>query len=593
MPLRRKLLLSLVVPVLILGAVGILGVSSLYRLTGSASEILSDNYRSIQDARRMERALREVERVAFAEPSPGMAPPLEEVLASFEEALVRCENNVTEIGEDETLRVLRKDWQHMATRLRSSHGGLYPEVFGLYSRIDALIDMNEQAMFRHEQRTIHGAGIAVLLLAVALVAALFSLAVFAFVTANRIARPVLEVAEDLHNTLKPVHLAQEPSARPGDEIARLRAELRNLLERLALHTDEEQEKLRRLQERLALVADEVQEGIVVADAKERVLMANRVGRQILSVTAQGSPEASLRQLVLPGEATNALASALDAGMMGRRQLPECRLPINGSEQIFRPRIIPIVAQDKRLDGFLVVFWDVTEERRMEESRQSFIAMLSHQLKTPVTSLSMSVNLINERVRGKDAGADELLAIASDDCVSLAALVNELVDAARDMTAGLSFKVRRVDVTRLLREALRPFAPQAREHDVTLYDRLGDVPVFVNADPVKLPWVITNIVGNALRYTNPGGAIEVALAVQGRWAELSVRDSGSGMSRQDLQRIFEPYPFSENEVQPGLHGLGLIIAKEIIEAHHGSIEVESEVGKGTKFHIRLPQAPGGQ
>jgi signal transduction histidine kinase len=214
-------------------------------------------------------------------------------------------------------------------------------------------------------------------------------------------------------------------------------------------------------------------------------------------------------------------------------------------------------------------------------------MLSHQLKTPLTSLSMAVNLIRERLSGAEPAQAELLAIASESCASLSTLVSDLIEAARETVPDRTQRPRRVDLVRLLRSALRPLQPQAEEKGVDLRLPAGDAEIVTDVDPVKFPWVVTNIAGNALRYTGRGGVVQVTVLARDGRIQVSVKDTGAGIAPENLERIFQPYVSLDPEPGPGTHGLGLAIAREIVEAHGGVIEAISAPGAGTEFRITLP------
>jgi two-component system sensor histidine kinase ResE len=214
-------------------------------------------------------------------------------------------------------------------------------------------------------------------------------------------------------------------------------------------------------------------------------------------------------------------------------------------------------------------------------------MLSHQLKTPMTSLSMSVNLLREKLKGQSSAQSELLSIASEDCNVLAGLISDLIEAAREPSPDLSLRLRQVDVTKLLRAGLRPLTAQAEKKGVLLELPPEGNGVQAWVDPVKFPWVITNIAGNALRYTAEGGRIKVAVGQDEAGVSVSVSDTGTGIAEEDLACVFEPYVTLDSQPERGTHGLGLAIAKEIVEAHHGTIRVESALGKGTTFRIQMP------
>lgn len=527
---------------------------------------------------------------------PGGEPQsldLTEATSAIEASLRRCEANVTEAGEAEVLARIRTSWVQLRRNLESGsmpRSGLrQDQLFSvMLSDIEELVSINERAMVTSESDTRRVARAMVGAVGFSGVAALAALGLFALISANRISRPVTDVANLLHHALNPRAngLMAARVAEPLDEIVRLRNEVDALLGRLGRYEDEQAQRLTHLEERLTLVTNEVMEGLVFLDEDHRVVAANRVGRAVLGIPARETRK--LRDCDLRDDVTTLLRPLIERTFRDREaDFGEIGSQVDGSERIFRARALTLPGPGGTVQGYLVLFWDVTEQHRFEEARRRFISMLSHQLKTPMTSLVMSVNLLREKLDAVSEEDRELLSIAAEDCSAVSTLISDLVDASRASTAAMSLRVRRTDVVRLLRSSLWPLVRQAVEKDVRFILPVEGPPVFAEVDPVKFSWVVTNIAGNALRYTPPGGSIEVSVCSAERNVEICVKDTGTGIARENLERIFEPYVSLEREPHPGTHGLGLAIAKEIVDAHGGAIHASSEVGKGTRFLIRLP------
>jgi NtrC-family two-component system sensor histidine kinase KinB len=418
--------------------------------------------------------------------------------------------------------------------------------------------------------------------------ALVALGGFAVVSARRISTPVIEVADRLHRALNP-EVNEAGQSKGLDEIERLRSEVNALLQRLAHYEAEQTRKLGHLQERLALVMNKVLEGLVLLDEERRIVALNRVAKTILQLD---NGEGLKLSAIEPGRDVRKVLEPMMADpFQEERDLGELRHEVGSVERVYRPRVVTLTSGEGNVEGYLLLFWDVTEQRRLEESQRRFIAMLSHQLKTPMTSLSMSVNLLGERLRELEPAEAELISIATESCKALSGLISELIDAARDVAPGLTLHPRRVDIVRLLRSALHPLVPQAQEQGIDLVLPGSKGPLSAVVDPVKFPWVVTNITGNALRHTGHGGRVEVQVERMGEAVQVSVTDTGAGIAPEDLTRIFRPYVSLDSGTSSETHGLGLAVAKEIVEAHHGSIEAESEPAKGTTFRIRLLADPG--
>lgn len=228
----------------------------------------------------------------------------------------------------------------------------------------------------------------------------------------------------------------------------------------------------------------------------------------------------------------------------------------------------------------------------EQAKARFIADLSHQLKTPMTSLAMSVNLLARRQAEKpDERQRRLMETAVEDCGRLSALINELVDLSRLEAMATPRPRELISLPEMIETCLRPLFLQAEEKGVSLTTRYGgDLPP-VSMDSFRFPWVITNLVGNALRYTPPGGRISLEVERDGPRVSFRCQDSGSGIRPEYLPHIFDRYAqFAEREAM-GTVGLGLAIAKEIIEQHRGDISVSSRPGQGATFDFWIPVEQG--
>lgn len=224
----------------------------------------------------------------------------------------------------------------------------------------------------------------------------------------------------------------------------------------------------------------------------------------------------------------------------------------------------------------------------EAAKARFIADLSHQLKTPMTSLAMSVGLLVEKGDHLEEGKkSRLLQTARDDCIRLTTLINELVDIAKLESMIVPRPKEVLEVERVVEETLRPLMTQADEKGIRLEIHTADNMPPVSIDSLRFPWVLTNLVGNAIRYTESGGTVRLTIKKNGPRCEFRCEDTGSGIDKKFLAKIFDRYTqYSERE-KSGTIGLGLAIVKEIIEQHGGDISVESRIGRGTTFYFWIP------
>ncbi len=241
---------------------------------------------------------------------------------------------------------------------------------------------------------------------------------------------------------------------------------------------------------------------------------------------------------------------------------------------------------------ILLLRDVTGLRELDRLKSEFVATASHELKTPLTSMGMSVGLLQERAAAKlSARERELLDAAAEDVDRLKALVGDLLDLSKIEAGRIELDLAPVPVGALIGRAVEPMRLQADEAGVALSSEVPTGLPPVLADPTRVTWVVTNLVSNALRYTDRGGHITVSASRAGDRVAVSVADDGEGIPYAMQGRIFDKFVQVEGARAVGGSGLGLAISKEIVRAHGGSIGVESAPGEGATFTFTLPVQGG--
>ncbi|MCK8601783.1 sensor histidine kinase [Desulfoferrobacter suflitae] len=227
-------------------------------------------------------------------------------------------------------------------------------------------------------------------------------------------------------------------------------------------------------------------------------------------------------------------------------------------------------------------------RQAEEAKARFIADLSHQLKTPMTSLAMSINILADKLQGVfEARYERLLQTAKEDCTRLSTLITELVDAARLDAIGKPPSKELLRLDEIVGECIKVLQPQADEKNIRLETELQpDLPP-VTIDSLRFPWVLTNLLGNAIRYSQRGDKVVLCASKVGDRCYFQCIDAGTGIDEKYLPRIFDRFSQFSNRKSRDTIGLGLAIVKEIIQQHGGDIRVESRVGRGTTFTFWIP------
>lgn len=227
--------------------------------------------------------------------------------------------------------------------------------------------------------------------------------------------------------------------------------------------------------------------------------------------------------------------------------------------------------------------------RHEEERRIFLAGVAHDLRNPLSVLRMRVQMIQ---RGSELPAEpklrDTIAVIGQQVARLDRMTGDLVDANQIASGHLELQLTSVDLRDAARETIALYGDAATSHSLSL--SLPDEPVVVRCDPMRIAQVLNNLISNAIKYSPRGGEVSLRLRTDGADAVVEVTDHGIGIPPQELGRVFEPFHrgAASRETVPGV-GLGLSVARQLVEAHAGHLDVESAVGVGSTFRLRLPLA----
>jgi NtrC-family two-component system sensor histidine kinase KinB len=259
-----------------------------------------------------------------------------------------------------------------------------------------------------------------------------------------------------------------------------------------------------------------------------------------------------------------------------------------SKRHYQFSIIPVHEKSGRMLGVVLLFRDVTKLKELDRLKSEFVMAASHELRTPLTSIDMSINLLKDRA-SHDLNPEEqqLLTVAHEELQRIKALVNDLLDLAKIEAGKMDLAFDRVPIAFLCEKAAMALKIQADEKGIALACELPEGLPEVRVDANKITWILTNLIANALRYTERGGHIRVAAQAAGSQVHVSVADDGAGIPYEFQSRIFDKFVKVKGDQETDGTGLGLTICREIVRAHGGTIWVDSKPGAGSTFTFTLP------
>ncbi|HZO91508.1 MAG TPA: ATP-binding protein [Chthonomonadaceae bacterium] len=366
---------------------------------------------------------------------------------------------------------------------------------------------------------------------------------------------------------------------------RLETEYRTALNALRTDCQRLSQEMALLRQEYAALMGQCGAAVLVLDAEGVIERANPTACRLFGMPVRALVEQPLLQATLSNE-LSALFSAARSGE--RAQQDEIRLPGPGG-RCLRVSLAPIANDEPKRFRWLLVAQDITELRRLETVRRDFVANVSHELRTPLASIRAMAETLQDGALQDISVADRFLGTIVTEAQRLTRIAEDLLilSNAESRPPERSLFV----LSDLIAEVIERVQPQALQTGIALSaDIPPGVQVFANRDQIEQ--VVVNLVDNAIKYTPAGGRVQVTLAHSTNGVAVSVADTGIGILREDLPRIFERFYRVDKarSRQSGGTGLGLSIVKHIVEAHGGQVTVESEYNHGSTFTFTLPSPP---
>jgi signal transduction histidine kinase len=348
----------------------------------------------------------------------------------------------------------------------------------------------------------------------------------------------------------------------------------NYAERLEERVHERTEQLQAQYARLEAILSSASDGIVVSNASGKILEANPVAETWM--TSALSPKDAIQLQ----ETVRDLACRVE-------ERPEAVLELTGLD--LELRASPILGAEGEEAAAVVAIHDVSHLKALDRMKTRFVSNVSHELRTPITT----IKLYSELMRRQPERWEEYLAILTQEADRQARLVEDILGISRIDAGRLDLEPRRIRLNKLTEVVTVNYRALAQESGLTLEHQPIETEPMVLVDPVRMMQVLSNLVGNAIRYTAKGGKVVILTGedeLEDRvWATATVTDTGMGIPQEELPHIFERFFRGEGprRMQVSGTGLGLAIAKEIVELHGGQVTVESQKDEGSAFTVWLP------
>lgn len=578
MKIKAKLFLgvgSLFAMIVILTAIGGIYIT---RLSNDTKNILTANYNTLDYSRQMLIALNE----------DGFTP---QSITKFENNLAQQQHNITEPGEQELTDDLTQNFKRLKTNPTDT-----VLLATVHNNLTDIMLLNMQAIERKSTIAKKTADSATLW--IALVGTFCFLIAFVMLVnlPGNIANPVKELTASIKeiaalNYSKRVHLDNH------DEFGELADAFNTMAQKLEEYKTSNLEKLMMEKKRIETLINNIKDPVIGLDAKKHILFMNDVALKISALKAENTIGKLIQDVAVNNDLIRSLIQdQFDTGTTATvtTKHEPVKIYADQKESYFEKQVIPINItptgeQEEKFIGNVILLQNITPFKELDFAKTNFIATVSHELKTPISSIKMSLQLLeNEQVGTVNEEQKNLLGSIKEDANRLLKITGELLNMTQVESGNIQVTVMAADAKEMVQYAVNANKTAADQKGIRLEVKLQEPLPKVLADEEKTAWVLTNLISNAIRYSYDNAVVYIEVQHQQNKIIFTVTDKGQGIAPQYKEKIFDRYFRVPGTKKEGT-GLGLSISKEFAEAQGGTIEVHSDFGAGSSFTVTLNAA----
>lgn len=569
MTIKTKLTLGVGLLFLLIILLSLVGTKYISKLKYDTENILQDNYNTLEYTRNMLGALED---------------STNKSMQIFEANLLDQLNNITEIGEQEITLTIQDNFNQLKTNRTDS---LLQRT--IREAIYEVMDLNMQAIQRKSEVAKATADTAVLWVMVT--GTLCFLIAFGLLVKlpSTIADPIRNLTESTRQ-IAAKNYAERVNFEEHSEFGELAKSFNVMAEKLEEYNNSTLAKLMMEKKRIEAIINSMHDPVIGLDEQLNVIFANEEAVNISGLRADELIGQEAQALAIKNDLIRTLIQDIttDDLLNGKQRIP-IKIFASNKECYFEKEtlhisIAPNAQQSARLVGHVIFLRNVTSYKELDMAKTNFIATVSHEFKTPISSMKMSLQLLeNERIGTLNDEQKQLLESIEDDADRLLKITSELLNMSQVESGNIQLTMLPADPRQILQYAIEATKTQASNKQIQIEVTHAQQVSPILADEEKTAWIVTNLLSNAIRYSYDGSTVHLAIREAGKQVEIAVTDTGQGIAPQYLDKIFDRYFRIPGSKKEGT-GLGLAISKEFMEAQGGYISVKSEFGAGSTFAL---------
>jgi len=605
---KFKILSVLILIFILLSANSIWSIINFNRLSDSIENIMQSNYRSIEAAQSMTVAIERQDSAELAQmfsDKDTTSNSFRENEVEFLRNLSRAEDNITEEGEEEILKRINSlyidyvDKYSVLVEIQNSEGSnaakeyYYNEILPLFEETKEetrkLLALNQQGMITRKDRA-HDISTSATFstMLISLLTIIIGVVLSIYLT-KKIVKPIRNLIDKIKKIAEGDY-KQQLDISGNDEIARLAKEFNTMTQKLRSYELLNIKKLMEEKQKADAIVESISDGIIVTNDEHKLLLVNRAAEKAFNIREREALNKHFLEVINREDIFKIIEKTKDKKPTDEyKKYLDISLSVEDKTEHYRLNIRPITTKEGENIGVVTLMQNITKLKEVDQIKSDFVSTVSHEFRTPLTSIIMGVGLLLDEVPGPiNEEQKELVEAIEEDSERLKKLVSDLLDLSRMESGKIKMDIERNNIRDILNNAVKPFKRQLEEKDVDLEIKIRDNLSNVKADFNKISWVFTNLIGNALRYLpdEKEGKIIIDAKETANKMLVSVADNGKGISEEYQQKIFEKFIQAKDNDNKGGTGLGLAISKEIINAHGGEIWVNSKIGEGSTFYFTL-------
>ena len=577
MKIKAKLILVIGLLFTMIVLLAVLSAVYVTKLSNDTKNILVANYNTLDYSRQMLIALN-------GNISEGKGQQ------EFEANLKKQQSNITEVGEKEMTEKLSVDFEHLQKNTRDSAA-----INTIRNDLTDLMLLNMQAIQRKSGIAGKTAGDAILWITI--VGTLCFLIAFSLLVnlPGNIANPIKELTGSIKE-IAAQNYSQRVHFEKHNEFGELAAAFNTMAHKLEEFKAGNLEKLLIEKKRIDTLINNMNDPVIGLDDRQSILFMNNIALKIAGLSAEMVIGKQVQDIAVHNDLIRSLIQDLfkpQNNTAGSKPEP-IKIYADNKESYFEKEVIPIKIiptgeKEEKLIGTVIVLQNITPYKELDFAKTNFIATVSHELKTPISSIKMSLQLLENKQTGElNEEQADLVNSIKDDASRLLKITGELLNMTQVESGTIQLSAIPSDPMEILNYAVNANKAAAEQKQIKFEISVPDKVGKVLADTEKTAWVLNNLISNAIRYSYDNSIIQLDITAEAEKIKFSVRDTGQGIPPQYLDKIFDRYFRIPGTKKEGT-GLGLSISKEFIEGQGGQIDVVSEFGAGSTFTVILNSA----